>query len=59
MENISDTSGYYLFDVIPGDDYLGFFDEKKDEERIAIDGIVDIHNFADQIIAIVQRYDSE
>ena len=54
MENTSDASGYYLFDVIPGDDCLGFFDENKDEERIAIDGIVDIHNIADQIIAIVQ-----
>ena len=59
MENTSDASGYYLFEVIPGDDCLGFFDENKDEERIAIDGIVDIHNIADQIIAIVQRYDSE
>ena len=39
--------------------YLGIFDEKREEERMPIDGIDDIYNYADHIIASVQRYDSE
>jgi hypothetical protein len=38
--------------------YLAIIDENKNEERIPIDGIDDIYNYAEQILATVQRYDS-
>jgi len=39
--------------------YLGLIDQHKKEERIPIDGIDDIYNYAEQLITSVQRYDSE
>jgi hypothetical protein len=39
--------------------YLGIFDENRDEQRVPIEGVDDIYNYAEQIISIVQRYDSE
>lgn len=39
--------------------YFGILDENKKEERIPIDGIDDIYKYAEQIIATVQKYDSE
>ena len=38
--------------------YLAIIDDNKNEERIPIDGIDDIYNYAEQILATVQRYDS-
>ncbi len=37
--------------------YLGIFENKK-EQRIAIDGIDDIYNYAEQIVATVNQYDA-
>jgi hypothetical protein len=39
--------------------YLGLFDDKRSEQRIAIDTIDDIYNHAGQIIETVNRYDAE
>lgn len=39
--------------------HLSLIDKNKNENRVAIDGIDDIYNYADQIIAVVQHYDSE
>lgn len=39
--------------------YFGVIDKNKKGERIPIDGVDDIYNYAEQIIATVQRYDSE
>jgi predicted type IV restriction endonuclease len=39
--------------------YLGIFDEIRNEERIHINEIDDIYNHAEQIVATVNRYDSE
>jgi len=38
---------------------VGAIDEKKNEQRIPIDGVDDIYKYAEQIISTVQRYDSE
>lgn len=38
--------------------YLGIIDESKQEQRMAIDGIDSIYDYAEQIIAAVNRYDS-
>lgn len=37
--------------------YIGFFDETKKEERIAIDDLHDIYNFADRLKATIGLYD--
>jgi hypothetical protein len=37
---------------------VGAIDEKKNEQRIPIDGVDDIYKYAEQIISTVQRYDS-
>jgi hypothetical protein len=39
--------------------YIGLFDEQKKEERIPIDNVDDIYNYAAQILATVKRYDSQ
>lgn len=39
--------------------YLALFDENKKEQRVPINTIDDIYNHAEQIIATVNRYDSE
>ena len=39
--------------------YLAILDKDKKEARMPIDGIDDIYNYAEQIIATVKRYDSE
>ncbi len=39
--------------------YFSIIDENKNEERVPIDGVDDIYNYAKQIIATVQRYDAE
>ncbi len=39
--------------------YLGLFDENKKEQRLPVNTIDDIYNHAEQIIATVNRYDSE
>ena len=36
-----------------------FIDENKNEERVPINGIDDIYDYAEKIIATVQRYDAE
>ena len=39
--------------------YLGLFNEQKKEERIPIDGVDDIYNYATQIKATVKGYDNQ
>ena len=39
--------------------YIGLLDEQKKEERIPIDDVDDIYNYAAQILATVKRYDSQ
>lgn len=39
--------------------YLAVLDEDKNEDRIPIDGVDDIYDYAEQIIATVQRYDAK
>ncbi len=39
--------------------YFAIIDENKKEERMPIDGVDDIYNYAKQIIATVQRYDAD
>lgn len=39
--------------------YFGVFDENREEERVPINGVDDVYNYAAQIIATVQRYDAE
>ena len=38
--------------------YLGLFDEEKNEETVPIEDIEDIYKYADRIIAMVEVYDS-
>lgn len=39
--------------------YLALIDDNKNEERMPIDGIDDIYNYAEQIVATTLGYDSE
>ncbi|MEM9951716.1 MAG: type I restriction endonuclease [Chloroflexota bacterium] len=39
--------------------YLGLFDDDKNEDRVAIDGVDDIYDYADRLKAIVKVYDAE
>lgn len=38
--------------------YLGLIDEEKNEERVEIEGIDDIYEYAEQLKAAAQRYDA-
>ena len=37
--------------------YLGIFDEEKNEERVKLESVDDIYNYADQLKATAQSYD--
>ena len=38
--------------------YLGIFDEEKNEERVKLESIDDIYNYAERLKATAQRYDT-
>jgi hypothetical protein len=39
--------------------YLGVFDEEKNEEKMAVEKLEDIYDYADHLIASVRNYDEE